>query len=248
VPGALIAEHSGACRTPLQAISLKVSATGIEEGSDWAIVRLGVSHSSDEILEEGERLQGCLKLVSVRKSSIVLLNIQTDERREFFLAGYSAMPSAAAPKQPATNQDFVNIAMERHKVVRVSDLVDRIDYPLSANSSALPKLIFHNRSGSSFYGDYAALGLGERSPGGESSDESAHVQGVRINQPSENSFLGSLGFKDGQKIVAINGQFVKSPEDISRLLEQRRDAPVSIGYYDPESQMILGEHAVISSH
>ena len=242
------ARISGACQTLLTHIPLKVNATGIEEGPDWAIVKIDGSYSQEQVVSEGEELAGCYRLVSVRKNSIVVLNVKTDEQREFFISGYSNAPLVFAPKQSNSNEESGNREMENCKVHKVSDLVDRLEYPLSSNFAHLPKLIYHNRAGSSFYGNYEAMGLGERAPIETTPDASSHVQGVRVNKPSDKSFFGSLGFTDGQKIIAINGQAVKTPQEVGRLLEERRDAPVSIGYYDPETRMILSEHALIRSH
>ncbi len=233
------------CHHSLKTASVKVHATGLEEGKDWAIVKLG--GLQEDVVSEGEDFRGCYRLVSVSQKSIVLQHTDTEEQREFFLGGYSSLPSRPRPSRPSTNEDFVDQAMERHSIVQGSENFDRIEYPLSTNFAHLPKVVYHNRSGSSFYGDYQALGLGERFANEGSNDPSSHIQGVRINEPSENSFFGSLGLKDGQKIVAINGHFVSSPGEISRLLEEREGRQLSLGYYDPETRMILSTHGVIDS-
>jgi type II secretory pathway component PulC len=233
------------CQNSLKNAAIKINATGVEEEQDWAIVKLG--GFEEDVVSVGDELHGCYRVLSVSHKSVVLENRATHEQREFFLSGYSTAPSRARPSQPTTNQDFVDQAMERHKVVRESDTVERIEYPLSTNFAHLPKLVYHNRSGSSFYGDYQALGLGERLAYEDKRDPSSHIQGVRINEPSRDSFFGSLGLKDGQKIVAINGHFVSSPEQISRLLEEREGNQLSLGYYDPETRMILSTHGVINS-
>lgn len=235
----------GRCHDALHSNAIQVYATGVEEGSDWAIVKL--RGLEEVVVTEGEEFHKCFRLVAVREKSVVLSNTLSDERREFFLGGYSTAQVRVVSTKPTTNQDFVESAMERHSVVRESPTVDRIEYPASTNSAHLPKLIFHNKAGSSFYGDYSALGLGERQADESPSDSSSHIQGVRVNEPSQGSLLASLGLKDGQKIVAVNGRFVRTPEEVSRLLEQRDGQPVSLGYYDPESRMILSTHGVVSS-
>ena len=233
------------CQNALKLSTIQVHATGIEEDRDWAIVKLG--GFQEDVVAEGEEFRGCYRLESVREKSVVLKNLATREQREVFLAGYSSSSIRSTPASPTTNDDFVEAAMEKHAVVRESATVDRIEYPQSANSAHLPKLVYHNRAGSSFYGDYRALGIGERLNNESAVDSSSHIEGVRINEPSKESFLGSLGLKDGQKIVAINGHFVRSPEEISRLLEDREGKQLSLGYYDPETRMILSTHGIINS-
>lgn len=239
------AHASTPCQNALKLSTIKVHATGIEEDRVWAIVKLG--GFQEDVVSEGDEFRGCYRLESVRKKSVILKNLVTDEQREIFLAGYSSASIRSLPKPPIANQDFVEAAMESHKVVHESATVDRLQYPESSNYAHLPKLIYHNRTGSSFYGDYRALGLGERLNNESATDASSHVQGVRINEPSKDSFFGSLGLKDGQKIVAINGHFVQTPEDISRLLEAREGKPLSLGYYDPETAMILSTHGIVNS-
>lgn len=244
-PSTRVGVNRELCRSSLQNAPIKVHATGVEEGQDWAIVKLG--GLEEDVISEGQEFRGCYRLVSVRLKSIVLAHSETEEQREFFLGGYSSPPSRPRASRPMTNEDFTDQAMERHSVVPESETFDRIEYPLSTNFAHLPKVVYHNRSGSSFYGDYKALGLGERLANESANDPSSHVQGVRINEPSENSFFGSLGLKDGQKIVAVNGHFVSSPDEISRLLEEREGRQLSLGYYDPETRMILSTHGVIDS-
>jgi hypothetical protein len=244
-PSTRLAGGRERCHNSLNTAAIKVHATGVEEGQDWAIVKLG--GLEEDVISEGQAFRGCYRLVSVRQKSIVLENRATQEQREFFLGGYSSAPSRSLPSRPTSNEDFVDQAMERHSVVRESNTVDRVEYPLSTNFAHLPKVVYHNRSGSSFYGDYEALGLGERLAHEGANDPSSHIQGVRINEPSENSFFGSLGLKDGQKIVAVNGHFVSSPDEISRLLEAREGRQLALGYYDPETRMILSTHGVIDS-
>lgn len=234
------------CAKALTHNALAVNATGIEEGGNWAIIK--ARNKLGEVVSEGEEFFGCLQLVAVNEKSVVIQNTRTNERRELFLTGQSSPYRAPVLKPPTTNEDFVQEGMRRHSVVPVSSLVDKIEYPASTNFAHLPKIVYHNRAGSSFYGDYQALGLGERGTNTQESDSSSHISGVRINGPSEDSFLASLGLKDGQKIVAVNGQFVKSPEDVSRLMEARDGGPLSIGYYDPDSQMILATHGIVTSN
>lgn len=233
------------CRSSLETLAIKINATAVEEGLDWAIVKLG--GLEEDVVLEGEDFRGCYRLLSVTQKSVVLMNSATQERREFFLGGYSSPPTQPRANRATQNEDFVDQAMQRHTVVRESDTVDRIEYPLSTNFAHLPKIVYHNRSGSSFYGDYEALGLGERLANEASRDTSSHIQGVRINEPSQDSFFGALGLQDGQKIVAINGHFVSSPDEISRLLEEREGRQLSVGYYDPETRMIRSTHGVINS-
>lgn len=230
---------SQTCHRPIEDISLTVRATGVESSGNWALVAM--NGREDILVNEGDALGHCLSLSGVTNNSIVVRATTTGEERQFFFGGFST--AHVEQKRPTSNsRDGYMRAVEGHQITPVSSTIDKIEYPPFSNSNTLPQVVYRNEQGAALYDDFEAIGLG-RDP--QSQAPESGLAGVTIGDNSTNSIFGALGLTAGDRIVAINGHHVSSPEEIGRIMREAGDATIQIGYAEGESSGVITTAALI---
>ncbi len=227
------------CPGPLADIPYTLRGIGIEEKTKWALFSLKNSRQEEELVEPGEVLEGCFTVIDITNNSATLRSKQNEELRTFYLSGHSM--KGREPTRHGDSNGFMR-AMTGFKSTAVSAEVEKITYPEHSNNNTLPQAIYLNKTGDAFYRDLRALGLGDDAI---AESDTSPQQGVQIGSNSEGSLLGSIGLRKGDHIVAINGNFVTTPQEVAAYIKAAGDRPIQISYSDTSSEGILSTAAMI---
>ena len=228
---------SRSCPPSLTNLSLTLRGTGVEETKRWALFSL--PNSQEELVGPGDMLQGCFTVEDITTKSATLRLHHSDELRTFFLSGHSMQ--GVAPTQHQDSNGFMR-AMTGFTSTAVSPEVDKITYPEYSNNNTLPQAIYLNKKGDALFRDLNALGLGEDAV---AESDTSTQRGVQIGSNSEGSLLGSIGLRQGDHIVAINGHFVTTPQEVAAFIRAAGDRPIQISYSDASNEGILSTAAMI---
>ncbi len=225
------------CTSTPPGLSYSLRGTGIEETTRWAL--FSVPNAQDELVSPGDMLEGCFTVVAITHNSATIMSQQNNEFYTFFLSGHSKQGV-----EPTTGQDLSGFmrAMTGFTSTAISPEVEKITYPDHSDNNTLPQAIYLNKKGDALYRDLNALGLGEDAV---AESDTSTQRGVQIGTNSERSLLGSIGLRRGDHIVAINGNFVTTPQEVAAFIKAAGDRPIQISYSDASSEGILSTAAMI---
>ena len=225
------------CPPTLTNLAYTLRGTGVEETKQWALFSL--QNSQEELVGPGDELEGCFTVVNISTRSATLRLQGSNELRTFYLSGHSAKGVESNSQEPSSG--FMR-AMTGFTSSAISPEVEKITYPDHSDNNTLPQAIYVNKKGDSLYRDLNALGLGEDAV---AESDTSTQRGVQIGTNSEGSLLGSIGLRQGDHIVAINGNFVTTPQEVAAFIKAAGDRPIQISYSDASSEGILSTAAMI---
>ena len=235
---AIPTRHSShSCPPTLTNLPYTLRGAGVEETKRWALFSL--HNSQEELVGPGDELAGCFTVVDISTKSATLRLHGSDQLRTFFLSGHSATGVESIPHEDSNG--FMR-AMTGFTSTAISSEVDKITYPEHSNNNTLPQAIYLNKKGDAFYSDLNAMGLGTDAL---AESDSAMQRGVQIGSNSEGSLLGSIGLRQGDHIVAINGTFVTTPQEVAASIKAAGDRPIQISYSDASNEGILSTAAMV---
>ncbi len=230
-------QYTPSCPPTLTNLPYTLRGTGVEETGRWALFSL--PNSQDELVGPGDTLGGCFIVVDISTKGATLRLQGNEELRTFFISGRSTKGVDPRPQEESSR---LIRAMTGFSSTTISAEIDKITYPDYSDNNTLPQAIYFNKRGDALFLDLNALGLGEDAV---AESDSSTQRGVQIGSNSEGSLLGSVGLRQGDHIVAINGNFVTTPQEVAAYIKAAGSRPIQIAYSDAGGEGILSTAAMV---